>query len=176
MTRTSAAALLFLVLLATSGAAQTRPSFAGDWLPTVDSAVARPTVATAGDVRFRVGDMGPGWGAPLTIGQTSDSLVVQFPQFSAYDLQPPLRYRFALDGSESRHVVMISHAESVQRSRASWQGATLTIVTTVQGPAGVGETQVQRVLSLAPTGELVIETTRPHEPAPIVVRTTYRTR
>ena len=120
--------------------------------------------------------MGPGWGSPLTIRQTNDTLVVQFPQFSAYDLQPPLRYRYALDGSESRNAVMISHAESAQLSRASWQGGTLTIVTTVPGPAGVGDTEVRHALSLAPTGELVIETTRPHAPAPNVVRTTYRKR
>jgi hypothetical protein len=162
--------------LASSASAQSRPSFAGEWVMAVDTTRARPTVATAGDVRFRVGDMGTVWGSPLTIRQTADTLVAQFVHFSAYDLQPPLRYRYALDGSESRNTVMISHTESMQRSRTSWQGSTLVIVTTYPGPAGAGDVELRQALSLSAAGELVIETTRPHGAAPNVVRATYRRR
>jgi hypothetical protein len=164
--------VVLLVALASPGAAQ-NPSFAGNWVRVVDSTATRPAVATAGNVPFRVGDMGTVWGSPLTIRQTDDSLVVEFVHFAVYDLQPPLRYYFALDGSESRNTVMISHAESVQRSRASWQGGALTIVTTIPGPAGARDVQVRQTLSLSPVGELVIETSRPHASAPNVVRTTH---
>ena len=168
--------VVLVLALASAGAAQSRPSFAGDWVRIVDSTAARPAVATAGDVRFRVGDMGTLWGTPLTIRQTADTLVAEFAQFSAYDLQPLLRYRYALDGSMSRTAVMIAHSEAMQRSRVSWEGDALTIVTTIPGPAGTSDVEVRQTLSLSSAGELVIETTRPHLSSPNVVRTTYRRR
>ncbi len=157
-------------------AAQARPSFAGQWVLVSDSARARPTVATAGDVGFRVGDMGNIWGSPLTLRQERDTLFVEFVHFAAYDLQPPLRYRHALDGSESRNAVMISHAETVLRSRARWEGASLVIETTYPSPSGVDPVQVRQVLSLSPSGELLLETTRPAASGPNVLRAIYRRR
>jgi hypothetical protein len=157
-------------LLATSASAQ-RPDFSGDWVLVVDSGATRSTVAATGDAAFRRGDMGSGWGSALTIRQLQDSLIIESPHFSTYDLQPRLRFVFALDGQDSRNTVMIGHASSEQRSRASWSDNALLITTSFPAPAG--STMVRQVLSLGVDGTLSIETTR-EGAAP--VRTSYRKR
>ncbi|MCC6929342.1 MAG: hypothetical protein IT359_10160 [Gemmatimonadaceae bacterium] len=169
--------LALICICAVTAGAQSPPSFAGEWVR-VDSAPARPTVAATGDAAFRTGDMGSGWGAPITIRQTHDSLVVEYVQFSTYDLQPRQRLAFALDGSETRNRVIVGHAESLQRARATWRGSELVITTLHPAPADVSSTptQVQQVLSLDASGHLVVETTRPGFRGANVVRTSYARR
>ncbi|NOT07705.1 MAG: hypothetical protein HOP28_05785 [Gemmatimonadales bacterium] len=157
-----------LVILASLGglsnaAARQRPDFAGEWT-LADTADRRPSVASQGDASFGTGSMGSGWGSPIVITQQSNQLTVSYTFFSAYDLQPPLRFVYALDGSESRNTVMIGHASSEQRSRAVWQGAALVITTLHTapaiggGPARVAE--VRQVLTLESPDRLVVETVR----------------
>jgi hypothetical protein len=166
------------VLIARPALAQSRPSFAGEWVR-VDSAPARVTTNDTYEA-FRVGDMGSGWGSPITITQTPDSLVVEVVQFSTYDHMPKLRYAYAMNGAESRNTVMIGHAESVQRGRLSWNGSVLVITTIHRVPPGAAGTanavEVRQALSLEPNGTLLVETTRPGASAPNVVRTTFRRR
>jgi hypothetical protein len=170
-----------IVAVAAPAGAQARPSVAGVWTRVVEpGAESRPSVATVGDAAFRTGDMGSGWGSPLTIAQRTDSLVVEFPYFSDYDLQPPLRFAYALDGSESRNGVMIGHATSLQRSRLLWQDGALTISTVYPAPAGAaagGSVEVRQTLSLESPTSLVLTTTRVRSGAPaIVTRTAYTKR
>jgi len=144
---------------------QQRPDFSGEWIRAADSAAdGRATVAATGDAAFRVGNMGSGWGSPLTITQRSNQLIVEYAFFSAYDLQPRLRFTYALDGSESRNTVMIGHAPSVQRATVAWAGSTLVITTMHPVPAsGDGTTaqaQVRQALTLEPPNALIVETTR----------------
>ena len=166
-----------LLLGAVRAEAQTRPSFAGTWVRT-DSTTGGTVVAASGDAAFRIGDMGSGWGTPFTIAQTGDSLVVSFAHFAAYDLQPRLRYVFALDGGETVNRVMIGHAESAPRSRARWEGATLVLTSLYAVPAEVGDrpVEVRQALSLDAEGRLVMKTTRPGTRGPDIVRVTYRLR
>jgi len=168
---------LALMLTAAGAEGQSRPSFAGEWVR-VDSAPARPAPAATGDAAFRVGDMGSGWGSPLTIRQTTDSLVVEFAQFSTYDLQPRLRYRYALSGAESVNRVIIGHAETTLRSRVAWEGDALALTTLYPTPADIGRapTEVRQTLGLDSIGRLVVETRRPGANAPNVVRTIYTKR
>lgn len=170
-------AVALVTLCAATAGAQSRPSFAGEWVR-VDSTTAKPTVAATGDAAFRTGDMGSGWGAPITIRQTNDSLFVEYAQFSAYDLQPRQRYAFALDGSETRNRVIVGHAESVQRARAVWRAGELVITTRHATPPEISRapTEVQQVLSLDTAGQLVVATTRPGFRGANVVRTTYSRR
>ena len=167
-----------VALQATTGLAQSRPSFAGEWVR-VDNTPAR--VATSDTYEaFRVGDMGSGWGTPVTITQTPDSLVIDVVQFSTYDHMPKLRYAYALNGTESNNTVMIGHAESVQRGRVSWRGDVLVITTVHRVPVGAAGNadaiEVRQALSLGPTGVLLVETTRPGANGPNVVRTTFTRR
>ena len=153
--------------------AQTRPDFSGEWVR-ADSSAEQRSVATVGDAGFRVGNMGSGWGSPLTLRGSANRLVVEYAFFGTYDLQPRLSFTFALDGSESRNAVMIGHTESVLRSRTAWRGDTLVITTQYTAPTGATEAIVHQALSLASPTSLVVETTRGTGSAPI--RTTYSKR
>jgi len=137
--------------------AQARPDFTGEWTR-VDSTSEQRSVAAVGDAAFRVGDMGSGWGSPLTLRQEGNRLSVEYTQFSTYDLQPKLRFVFSLDGSESRNAINIGHAESMLRSRTAWRDSTLVVTTVFPGPSGT--TEVRQVLMLTSPTTLVIETTR----------------
>jgi hypothetical protein len=168
---------LVMMLTAAVSRAQSHPSFAGEWVR-VDSAPARAAAAATGDAAFRAGDMGSGWGSPVTIRQTADSLVVEFAHFSTYDLQPRLRYRYALSGAESVNRIIIGHAEAALRSRAVWESDVLVLTTLYPTPPDVARapTEVRQTLALDSSGRLVVETTRPGATAPNVVRTTYTKR
>jgi hypothetical protein len=145
-----------------AGAQERHPDFTGGW-SLQDSAAAAPSVATRGDAGFRVGDMGSSWGSPITLTHEPDRLTVEYVYFSTYDLQPPLKYVYALDGSESINRIMIGHSASEQRSRAAWQGETLVITTRYAAPEmdGRGQTaEVRQSLRMTAPDRLEIETTR----------------
>lgn len=109
-------------------------------------------------------DMGSGLGSPLAIAQDAKQLVIEQTLFSRYDLQPPIRTVYALDGTESRNPVMAGHATQLRVSKTRWDGASLRISTTY--PATDPSTKkpftidVEHTLSLDASGSLVIETTR----------------
>jgi hypothetical protein len=173
-----AAAVAAILAGAAAVGAQARPDFTGTW---VRAAEQPASVATAGDVGFRTGDMGSGWGTPLTIAHGRDSLVVEYVFFSAYDLQPPIRLAYALDGSESPNNVMIGHAISAQRARVTWRDSALVITTHFAVPREVaapsGAIELRHTLTLATLTSLIVETTRPGPGgAPLTVRTIYTRR
>ena len=155
--------ILATVFLGSSVGAQ-RPDLSGVWTAVADSATARPSVATTGDAAFRRGDAGSGWASPLTITQQANRLIVEYQVFSSYDLQPPLRLAFALDGSPSLNTIMIGHSAVAVRSSAAWAGDALTLTTAYPGPPGPDgretRVEVRQSLRLASPATLVIETTR----------------
>ena len=127
--------------LVTAGAdAQARPDFSGRW--TLDSAaVARgATVSDSAARAQRAGgaygarpdaDMGSGWGRTITITQDQSRVTVEYEFFTRYDLQPPFRFTYALDGSETADTLNLGLGPQAQRSRTAWDGDTL-VITTVQ--------------------------------------------
>lgn len=133
------------------------PSFAGRWVAAPDT-----TTSAAGPA---TGSPGSGWGTPLTIAQDSTRLTVEYSVFSRYDLQPPLHFTYALDGTETKNVVMMGLGIQEQLSRAVWSDSTLVITTVhiVANPAGTGDSlraEVTRRLSLDSPTRLIAETTR----------------
>jgi hypothetical protein len=163
---TTVASSTIVTLAALSGLAtaqvQQRPSFAGEWV-LADTAGRRPSVSSQGDASFRTGSMGSGWGSTLTITQEPTRLIVEYPYFSAYDLQPPIRLTYLLNGQEFRNSVMIGHAASLLRSRATWQGDTLVITTAYPVPdrgADQVTSEIRQALTLESPERLVVETTR----------------
>jgi hypothetical protein len=168
---------LLVALLWTAPADTSRPDFSGTW-ERVDAEPEVPTVAATGDVAFRAGTMGSGWGSPVTIRQEAGALVVEYPQFSAYDLQPPVRLTYALDGSDSRNTVMIGHSASALRSRLSWRDRSLVITTEFAGPLPGSHVVVGQALTLDSPETLQVETTREglEGAPPSVTRTTYAKR
>jgi hypothetical protein len=164
---TSVRAIVVCTLLIVGGQATyaQSPPISGVWERVWTSDAQRtPSTATRGDGTFVTGDMGDGWGwsTPVTITQHADSLVVEYVFFSAYDLQPPVRLAYALDGTESRNTLMIGHASVTQRARIQRRDTGLMIVATYPIPAGVGgaPAEVRQTLSLDATGRLVVETSR----------------
>ncbi len=144
----------FVVAAAVSGLSARQPTdFSGNWTAEAPATSTPPR-----------GDMGSGWGTPLTISQTATELTVLHAFFSRYDLQPPLRFVYTLDGSESRNTTMAGHAAQTRVSRARWEGQVLMMVTTYPGiDPGTGKpftTTVTQRISLASPTELVIETVR----------------
>ena len=159
--------LLAALALTAAVLLQGQTDFSGQW-------VADPPPAVA------PGDMGSGWGSPLAITQDGTRLIVEQTLFSRYDLQPPVRTVYGLDGSVTRNSVMTGHATQARVSRATWEGAILLITTTY--PAIDPKTgkafsiDVTQRLALESPGVMVIETTRAGALGgqPTVSRTVYR--
>jgi hypothetical protein len=144
-------------------AAQTRPDFSGRW--TAEAEPTAPARAGGGGGRGgRPADLGSGWGSPITITQDANKLTVEYAFFGRGDMQPALRFVFALDGSESRNTVMMGRGIQEQTSRVVWEDGKLVITTVhpfqnpVDGKPMTAE--VRRVLSLDSPATLVVETTR----------------
>ena len=142
------------ILLVASTSAQTRPDFSGRWGADADPAAARG----------RSGDMGSGWGSPITITQAGGRLTVEYMFFGRGDMQPPTRLVYALDGSETKNSVMMGRGIQAQTSKTAWNGDKLVITTvhTFSNPeTGKPMTMdVTQTLSLESPTSLVVETTR----------------
>jgi hypothetical protein len=108
--------------------------------------------------------MGSGWGSPITITQDAGQFVVEYTPYTSYDLQPPVRLVYALDGSESRNTLMQGRGRPVSRSRASWEGSRLVVTTMFthqDSPADSPiETELRQALSMESESVLVVEATR----------------
>jgi hypothetical protein len=148
--------LLLIALVFGTGPATAvaAPDFSGRW-------TAEPAAPGAPAGR---GDMGSGWGSPLTITQDASRITIEYAFFGRGDLQPPLKFVYALDGSETKNTVMMGRGMQVQSSKTAWDGEKLVISTihTFADP-GTGKpatAEVRQVLSLDSPATLVVETTR----------------
>jgi cyclophilin family peptidyl-prolyl cis-trans isomerase len=131
--------------------------FSGTW-NRVDPGEQR-NVAAVGDAAFRVGDMGSGWGTPLTIAQRADSLIVEHVFFGAYDLQPPVRMAYAPNGAESVNDVILSHSTTRVKGRATQSSDALVITDLYPSPTGQA-TEVRHTLTLESPNTLMVEVAR----------------
>jgi hypothetical protein len=173
--------------------AQSRPDFSGRWTSAPEPAADAPPAggergrgAARGGRRggggraARAGDMGSGWGTVVTITQDAKLLTVEYAFFARGDLQPPLRYTYALDGTPTTNAISMGRGEQEQRSRAAWEGNALLITSAYSfAHPGTGEPvagTVRRRLTLESPGTMVVEVTRDGVlggPAS-TTRTTYR--
>lgn len=163
-------------------AIQPPPDFSGQWviepLAVPLSTGGPPTRPDQGQLAH--GDMGSGWGSPITITQDAAQLVVEQALFNRYDAQSQPRFRYALDGSETANAAMMGHTTQVRRSRAAWDGQALRITTQYPGidPASGKPftTDVTHRLRLESPTTLIIEVTRsaPLGGKATTTRTVYR--
>ncbi len=163
--RTLAVAALVAALGLAPAAAQTRPDLSGRW--TTDPIPAPDAAGGAQGQRGGPGvrpDLGSGWGSTITVTQDPRQLTVEYAFFTRGDMQPPLKFTYALDGSESRNPVMMGRGMQTQRAKSAWDGQTLVITTThdFKDPSSgkSGSLDVVRRLSLESPDSLVVETTR----------------
>ena len=152
---------VFALLYASLGsAAWAAPDFSGRW--TIEPPA--PAAPQRGGATGGRGDMGSGWAPAITITQNAGRLTVEYAYFARGDMQRPLRFVYALDGSETRNSVMMGRGLQQQISTTAWEGDTLVITTThaFAHPA-TGESMTQQVihkLSLRSPTSLMVETTR----------------
>jgi hypothetical protein len=186
---------LALLCLGGSVAAQARPDYSGRWTSVPDPATQDARGAGRGEAGgaraarggragggrgAAAGDMGSGWASTITITQDAAQLVVEYTFFTRGDMQPPLRFEYALNGSPTRHGVRMGRGVQEQSSTAMWEGDRLVLTTlhTYTNPQ-TGEpatAEVRRTLSLATPDSLVVESVRAGVLGgpPSTTRTVYR--
>jgi hypothetical protein len=163
-TRRRAFLALWLAVLAVTLSAQPPADFSGTWTLEAPAIASTPAVPGTPAAAAAPGDMGSGWGSTITITQDTTRLRVEYAVFSRYDLQPPLTFTYALDGSVGRNMVIMGRGEQIESSRAHWNGQSLIINTTfpiADRRAGAPFTaELTRTLRLESPTTLVVEVTR----------------
>ncbi|HXT69720.1 MAG TPA: hypothetical protein VN700_08190 [Vicinamibacterales bacterium] len=167
--------VLLLLPLTVRMSAQAKTDFSGRWTTDPAPGATGPAGATgagsagaagpAGQGRGGParGDMGSGWGPTITITQTGAQLTVEYAFFGRGDMQPPLKFTYALDGSETKNSVMMGRGTQAQVSKTAWDGAKLVITTlhTLAGPDGKPMTaEVKQTLSLESPTSLAVDAVR----------------
>jgi hypothetical protein len=153
--------IITVALFAATVMAQAKPDFSGRWTSEPEAKTTEPGSAPSA---ARAGDMGSGWGTNPTITQTADRLTVEYLFFARGDMQPPLKFVYALDGTETKNSVMLGRGIQMQISKTAWEGDKLIISTThtFENPANGQpmKTEVKQTLTLASPTQLIVETTR----------------
>lgn len=144
---------LAVFLLAATASAQT-PDFAGKWI-LVPGTTAGP---------------GGGLGTEATITQDATSITIkrtsQMGEFTT---------TYKLDGSESKNTLNFQGNAIDQVSKTKWEGGTLLVDTTMTFDGN--PVQVSMKMSLDPSGNLLVESTRPDFQgggAPVTTKATYK--
>jgi len=101
------------------------PDFSGAWSTAVLSSA--PPTGRSGPPP--VPTLGSGWGDRISIVHNADRLDVERVVFVPRELQPMVRYRFALDGSESENAVAMGRTGPASTSTTAWDGDRLVITT-----------------------------------------------
>jgi arylsulfatase len=144
------------VLVVTSANAQTSPDFSGRWVI--------PPERGRGARGASQGSPGSGWGSEITIAQDAKNLIVEYVFFGPGDMQPPLKFVYALDGSETKNRVMMGRGIEERVSKTAWDGNKLVITTSFAFPDPVTgkstTTDMKQILSLETPTSLLVETTR----------------
>jgi len=133
------------VLFSAIALAQAMPQFAGQW---------------AREPGYN--DIGSGWGDRVSVTQDAAKLIIEYDFFSRGDMQAPLKFVYALDGTQTTNAVMMGRDVQNQISKVKWIDSSLVIVTahsfTLDGKAMTSE--VTQTLTLESPTSLVVETTR----------------
>jgi hypothetical protein len=142
--------------IATPALAQQRPDFSGRW-QLVPEANAGSTAARSAPT------FGTGWASDISIAQDATTLTIEFAAYSRYDMQPPIRLVYRLDGTESTNILNVGRGPQEQVSTAAWDGDALTLTIVRQFRAGPEDTpttvRTTQTLSLDSAAVLKVETT-----------------
>jgi hypothetical protein len=150
------AAALLMAVARTS--AQAPPDLSGRWIAVPDAPAVAPNTPSP------PATFGGGLGSDITITQTAAALTIERAQFSQYDIQPPLRFVYALDGSESRNSINMGRGPQETTSRAMWQDGGLQLTTTYQFPdprtGKPRSSELRQVFTLEGADTLIVSATR----------------
>ena len=101
------------------------PDFSGTW-STAALSSAPPSVGSASPP---VPTLGSGWGDRISIVHKAERLEIERVIFVPREIQPLVRYRFALDGSETKNAVPMGRTGPAPTSTTAWDGNRLVITT-----------------------------------------------
>lgn len=149
-----------------------QPDFSGEW--NMAAAAGRGQQGQRGQRGQRSSrarsSLGSGWGAQFSIAQTENGLTVERPFFTRGDMQPPLKYRYALDGTETRNTILMGRGYQEQVSKTAWDGDKLTITTLHKSQNPVDGKKVN--CEVTQTLSLLVDESTPDAPPSLVVETT----
>ena len=149
-----------MLMIGTSAQEPLKPDFSGKWV-IPGSAPANAASLKKGD--WQESGMGNGWSPNITIAQDGGMLTVKYDFFTRIDMQPAIKFSYALNGTKTTNSVMMGRGIQRSISTATWHGDTLVIKT--EQPFRNPETgreeifEVTRQLSLESPGQLRVETT-----------------
>jgi len=142
------------------------PDFSGTWSTSTVSST--PPTGSVGPMPMP--SLGSGWGDRISIVHNANYVEIERVMFRPRDIQPLVRYRYALDGSETENAVTTGRTAPAPTSTAAWDGHRLVITTKhrFQNPAdGRWHTaEVRQTMWLEPASgtpwepRLVVETWR----------------
>ena len=148
--------VMLAVILFTAAASAQTPNFTGKWTLVPDPAA--------------TGGFGGGLGQEATITQDAASITIkrttQMGEFTS---------TYKLDGSESKNTLNVQGNAIEQISKTKWDGGTLKVETSMSFDGN--PVQVTMSMSLDPSGNLLVESTRPDFQgggAPVTTKTTYK--
>jgi arylsulfatase len=101
------------------------PDFSGAW----STAALRSAPPTGRAAPPPVASLGSGWGDRIAIAHGADQLEVERVIFVPREIQPPVRYRFALDGSETENAASMGRTGPPPTSTTAREGHRLVITT-----------------------------------------------
>lgn len=142
------------------------PNFSGTW----STKELRSSPPRRGITPEPMPTLGSGWGNQISIIQSADTLEVERVIFVPREIQPPLRYRYHLNGERTENPVNIGRSGSPPFSTTSWNENRLVIRTwySFKNPESgeIMKSEVTQTLWLQPAKgtpwepSLVIETIR----------------
>jgi hypothetical protein len=101
------------------------PDFSGSW----STATLSSTPPTDRPAPLPVPSLGSGWGDRISIVHNSEYLQVERVIFVPREVQPPVRYRYRLDGSETENAVTMGRTGPAPTSTIGWDENRLVITT-----------------------------------------------
>jgi len=105
--------------------AMSEPDFSGTW----STDVLESSPPRRGQDVESIPELGSSWGNKISIIQANDQLEIERIIFVPREIQPPMRYRYSLDGSETQNKVTIGRSWPSPSSTANWEGNRLVIRT-----------------------------------------------
>src|SRR5262245_38756631 len=110
---------LATVSLATQLSAQSSPDVSGKWAVVGDAAPSGATQGSAPPTLSAQGNMGSGWPSEITLAQDAATLTLTFTYYHPRDVQPPIIFKYALDGSTSRNTIDLGRGNQEQVSKTT---------------------------------------------------------
>lgn len=105
--------------------AMKNPNFSGTW----STKVLHTVSVVNRKEKPKIPDLGSGWGDQISIHQTPKIMEVERVVFIPREIQPLVKYKYALDGSKTENKVDVGRSDIVPTSTTTWEGDRLVITT-----------------------------------------------